>query len=125
LSLSLSFEYTYLTVPAIDYITNLETTVQRLQQEVTQLRAEFEAAAARIPQHGYAPQNNAPPQQQMPQQMPQQIQQQMPQQTYTPSTTTTSSTPPHQPRDLSRTLPPLVNGVLAPMQGIQYSDDRR
>ncbi|CAI7663737.1 unnamed protein product [Penicillium manginii] len=116
---------------AIEYISSLEKSVGQMRRETSLLRNEVDELRAQLnQQQGNGPSRSAsiyehpmvatPTNGQPPpgsafaqfgngvQQMEQQQQQQQQQQQ-------------HQPR----TLPPLMNGSVAPMQGIQYTDERR
>jgi Sec-independent protein translocase protein TatA len=116
---------------AIEYISSLEKSVGQMRRETSLLRNEVDELRAQLnQQQGNGPSRSAsiyehpmvatptngqpPPGSAFAQfgngvhQMEQQQQQQQQQQQ-------------HQPR----TLPPLMNGSVAPMQGIQYTDERR
>ncbi|KAK2735255.1 hypothetical protein FQN57_001199 [Myotisia sp. PD_48] len=127
---------------AIDYINQLEKTVTQYQQESTHLRSELEEIKNTIPQsqshlplarqqsfdHHHSHSSHSPQAQQM-QPNGQLTPPPNPGSLYqnhfsgNPNVTPTSHPQPPPP-DPSRTLPPIPNGSLAPMQGIQY-DERR
>ncbi|KAK2764523.1 hypothetical protein FQN54_009218 [Arachnomyces sp. PD_36] len=115
---------------AIDYISQLEKTVNQFQQETSHLRSELDDLRNKVDQ-----QQRGQPMQQQPLYDP-----------HPPPTASTvqQSSQPQQPRqppvfpnhyangpvappqqDQARTLPPLMNGALAPMQGVQYTEEGR
>lgn len=117
-------------VLAIDYISQLEKTVNQFQQETTHLRSELDDLRAKVEQQqrGQQPMqqplydHHPPPTASTVQQN---SQPQQPQQAPVFSNRYPSGPvgPPQQ--DQGRTLPPLMNGALAPMQGVQYTEENR
>ncbi|EER28761.1 hypothetical protein D8B26_000961 [Coccidioides posadasii str. Silveira] len=118
---------------AMDYITQLEKNLAQSQQEQDQLRAELDDLRRFTGQH---PQQPALSRQTSAFDLPH------PAPTLQPngiasssqgstlfsspfSGSSTSLAPPPPAQDPSRTLPPLVNTPLAPMQGVQYTEERR
>ena len=104
---------------AIEYINGLEKTVSQAQREISSLRTENEELRAQFAQqqaNGASRPGSIFEHHQM--------------------ATTPTNGQPHPPvfsgfgngsavQDQPRTLPPLMNGSAAPMQGIQYTDERR
>ncbi|OJD12398.1 hypothetical protein ACJ73_09360 [Blastomyces percursus] len=123
---------------AIEYIGQLEKTIQQarhesvtLKAEVAELRQQLNEQLQRQPTtNGHHPQpgyDRAPPPQQLngtrPHPHPQP-------QMYSnghgsPYSSPGAVQPPLPSMDPARTLPPLMNGSLAPMQGVQYTEGRR
>ncbi|KAJ5233090.1 hypothetical protein N7468_006046 [Penicillium chermesinum] len=97
---------------AIEYINGLEKSISQARREVSMLQTENEELRAQLNQ-----QANGQSRPQCPQ----------------PPTNGSSqnaafggfSSGSNVPQEQPRTLPPLMNGSVAPMQGIQYTDDRR
>ncbi|OAX79390.1 hypothetical protein ACJ72_06289 [Emergomyces africanus] len=139
--------------PAIDYIGQLEKTIQQTRHEAGALKAEAgelrqqlnEQLRRQATTNGHHPQaayERAPPQQpgasslQQQQQTngtqphPQPQSQQPPAAMYSngighghgPYSPPGPAQPTHPSMDPARTLPPLMNGSLAPMQGVQYTE---
>lgn len=113
---------------AIDYISSLEKTVNQFQQETTHLRSELDDLRNKVEQQQRGQQ---PMQQPIYDQRPpptaatvQQSNQPAPQApVFTSRFPAGAAGPPQQ--DQARTLPPLMNGALAPMQGVQYTEESR
>ena len=112
--------------PAIDYISQLEKTVNQFQQETSHLRSELDDLRSKVEQ------------QQRGQPLQQPLYDQHPPPTAStvgpsnsaprPAPVFTNRYPPGPvapPQDQARTLPPLMNGALAPMQGVQYTEEGR
>ncbi|KAL1964807.1 hypothetical protein VTN77DRAFT_6309 [Rasamsonia byssochlamydoides] len=112
---------------AIDYIGQLEKTLNQVRRDNAVLRTEVEELRAQLSQ-----------------QQQQQQQQQQSNGQHRPFDAHPTAGPPAQtngqsqapvypsyasgstmPQDQARTLPPLINGSVAPMQGVQYTEDRR
>ncbi|EEH43821.2 uncharacterized protein PADG_00110 [Paracoccidioides brasiliensis Pb18] len=128
---------------AIEYIGQLEKTIQQTRHETGALKAEVNDLRQQLNDqlHRQASgQQQHQQQQQSPYDRPQlQTNGISPQsqagqaQIFTngpyssPTATQQPSHPVHTPpqMDPARTLPPLMNGALAPMQGVQYTEDRR
>ena len=94
---------------AVDYITGLEKLLNQMRRENSVMKTEIEELRSQLgrPQHTsiYASHQQAQPQ--------------------GPIFSNYASSGAHMLQDQPRTLPPLINGSVAPMQGVQYTDDRR
>ncbi|KAI1922606.1 hypothetical protein LOZ04_004826 [Ophidiomyces ophidiicola] len=117
---------------AMDYITQLEKNLSQSQQERDQLRAEIdELRRYAASQPSLSRQTSAfdlphhPAPALHPNGMASASQMQSPLYSSPFSPASTTSLVGHPSSDPSRTLPPLLNSSLAPMQGVQYTEERR
>jgi len=110
---------------AIDYISSLEKTVNQFRRENSVLTTEVEDLRAQLNQHQQQQQSNGQPRQQPiydhhstggPPQTNGQSQ---------GSVFSNYASGPAAAHEQARTLPPLINGSMAPMQGVQYTEERR
>ncbi|KAJ6172724.1 hypothetical protein N7470_001791 [Penicillium chermesinum] len=104
---------------AIEYINGLEKSISQARREVSMLQTENEELRAQLNQQANG------------QSRPQSIFEHH-QMSSTPTNGSSQnaafggfSSGSNVPQEQPRTLPPLMNGSVAPMQGIQYTDDRR
>jgi hypothetical protein len=109
---------------AIDYISSLEKTVNQFRRENSVLTTEVEDLRAQLNQHQHQQQPNGQSRQQPiydhPTGGPPQTNGQS-----QGSVFPNYSSGPSGAHEQARTLPPLMNGSIAPMQGVQYTEDRR
>ncbi|KAK2746917.1 hypothetical protein FQN55_005403 [Onygenales sp. PD_40] len=120
---------------AIEYINQLEKTIQQGRQEASLLRGEMNDLRNQLNEQqrqlqrqsaGQPAGYDRPPQPGAPLQTNGTSTQSQPQGPMFPGPfASQAAQPTHPPLDAARTLPPLMNGALAPMQGVQYTEERR
>ncbi|PGH16133.1 hypothetical protein AJ79_01900 [Helicocarpus griseus UAMH5409] len=116
---------------AIEYITQLEKTIQQRNHENTSLKAENDNLRQQLNEQLHRQANGHPGYDRPPQPTPSLQSNGTPTQSQPqgsmfngPYPSPPAGQPSHQ-LDPARTLPPLMNGSLAPMQGVQYTEERR
>jgi Helix-loop-helix DNA-binding domain len=114
----------FFSILAIDYISSLEKTANQFRRENSVLTTEVEDLRAQLNQHQHQQQPNGQSRQQPiydhPTGGPPQTNGQS-----QGSVFPNYSSGPSGAHEQARTLPPLMNGSIAPMQGVQYTEDRR
>lgn len=114
---------------AIDYISSLEKSVGQTRRENSALRNEVDDLRAQLQQQGNGPSRPTSifehhPMSATPTNGQVQVQGQGQGQSQGPVFAQFGNGAPMA-QEQPRTLPPLMNGSVAPMQGIQYTDERR
>lgn len=114
-------------VTAIDYISQLEKTMNQVRRDNSVLRTEVEELRSQLSQQQHTnSQSRQPPlfnHHSMGGGLPPESNGQS--QGPPPNVFSNYSSGPNASQDQPRTLPPLMNGSGAAMQGVQYTDERR